>query len=230
MIMRLKSGSAIMSAPGQPNNPQYIVKLVGKVMSVSLETANVVTRYLRDVVMIKLAESSISLDANTLTYLVDANESTFAPAQHDDRVNQECLAVYKIFLYAQSLNISPTAYDECLNIKCVERRALHELFAQFQISVEEDCRRTLRDQRVHHLLTKHNGENDCIILAESEVMGSDILLTNDDDFINRLSNETAVILAKPAALWTDMNIQSGAEPIWKPGPGHPHEHETWWRA
>jgi len=60
--------------------------------------------------------------------------------------------------------------------------------------------------RVSQLLEFHSGENDCKILAESELTEIETLITCDTRFLKHLPSKARVRLCSPSEYWDWMSV------------------------
>jgi hypothetical protein len=119
---------------------------------------------------------------------------------------------------------------EVAEIRVHERREIHEsfvltLFHDYPVRNPEAV-----SARALTFKTLHPKHNDCRILAESEELELQVLLTYDDDFRRRLSSVSPMVrLFTPCAYWDSLGIPKGAHTKISPHYTNPLSSQTWWR-
>jgi hypothetical protein len=68
-----------------------------------------------------------------------------------------------------------------------------------------------------------------MVLAEAEDVGLSVLLTFDNNFVQRLGPRTRLRVDRPASFWASLGIPRGAAPLKLPWPDNPLAAQVWWR-
>lgn len=182
--------------------------------------------------------STIALDSNLLTYLLRAMSPSYNPETDKGKYVPELIAIFRCYIYvAQTFYITPTVVEEYLKISDskeengVKFKDLHQRLHKLMLMdlSPAPCPKKV-DCRKDYYLKYHKTVNDCKILAEAEIGRMDILLTNDDEFYNRLHRHTKSLkLMKPTEFWESLKIAKGSRPILEPRHENPLYGKNWWR-
>ncbi len=178
---------------------------------------------------------NVGLDSQSLSYLLDAVAGISEPI---DVLQIEKVALVRSWFYKPgnfSFILTETVVSEVSKISNIERREFHESFIR-TLFLDYPVRdaNTVK-ARAEEFKKYHGGFNDCLILAEAEEIGLDILITYDHDFWSRLRNvSNTTKLMKPNDYWLNLDIQKGAKPTtvpYNPNPvdANPLSFEQWWR-
>ena len=191
--------------------------------------------------MEKVKEQLVSLDANCLTYWIEAHGIN--PIEPVDALADQRVALLRSYIYAPEMlcfSMSPTAWRQCLDIPDESKRANHEswdvLIDTFQVVDTKAV--DLRTQELLH--TASSGGNtpgiidrnlhDYRILAECEQFGVDVLLTFDIRFnrvLGPLARGTRIL--RPSEFWTTLDLPRGAPEKRSPAGSNPLAMQNWWR-
>lgn len=167
------------------------------------------------------------MDSQCLSYLVDALTQISIPK---DALALQRIALAKIFFYCPgTLWTTPTVSRECAKIRQIQRAELHQswILTHFGILPFDQ---SATERRATDLSVLHSGKNDCLILAEAEATGYDVLITNDRAFRRNLSPHSKVLLINPAEYWGSMAVPPGTVPSKAPTLDNPLSGQVWWRA
>jgi predicted nucleic acid-binding protein len=174
---------------------------------------------------------AVAVDSNMLTYLHDATSPSFNPDLDPDRdlVAQKLALVRTLFYWDGTLRLVPTVTAEYQRIKESVRRESHDVFAMVLFDEVVD----LDDQRVEglkqHYLKFHSDSDDCGIVAEAELAGTDVLLTYDEGLRRHLNSQlNSLRLMDAQQFWNGLGIPRGAPPHVLPKHGNPLLERTWW--
>jgi len=182
-------------------------------------------------------ELKVGVDSMALTYLVLAMQPSYDPAMDDERLAEERIAIFRLYLHTvETFFVPPTVLKEYQPIRDSEWREQHRgicevLLFDYPWKVEEQA----VDQRKEFYLKFHNKEKDCQMVAESEIGdigfgGLDVLLTNDDGLLKHLSGKTQTLnLIKPSEYWQSLAIPKGTRPRTVPHATNPLAKKTWWK-
>jgi hypothetical protein len=175
-------------------------------------------------------KDAIGLDANCLTYFVEALKDGSEPT---DGLAEQKVALARCFLYApEAFWVTPTVVQECAKIPGADSSAQHRTWMSAHISQRPLSSPESIERRTVELQAWHPGlenANDCRILAEAEDTRLTVLLSYDKPFVRRLQPHTAVKLTEPARFWGSLAIPRGASPLWLPCMDNPLVRQTWWR-
>jgi predicted nucleic acid-binding protein len=164
-----------------------------------------------------------------LSYLLDAIAGVLEPT---DTLALERKALVRSWFYLQegTFFITETVMKEVVEMRACDRRDFHEsfvmtLFNDYPVGNADAVARRARDFKAIH-----REINDCHILAESEELGIDVLLTYDNDFRRRLANVSPTVrIMTPCLYWDSLGIPRGALPRTVPHHSNPLSAQTWWR-
>ena len=171
----------------------------------------------------------VGLDSQCLSYLLDAISEVNEPI---DPLALERIALIRSWFYLEegTLFITETVMKEVAKMRASDRRDFHEsfvrtLFHDYPVgNVDAVVTRALYFKSIHP------EPNDCRILAESEELGIDVLLTYDRNFIRRLTTVSSTVrLMTPCSYWDSLRIPRGALPKTVPHHTNPLSTQTWWR-
>ncbi len=173
---------------------------------------------------------SVALDANALTYLIEAMDPGYDPCSDDPALARERISMLRAYLYAGiSFHVLPQVTSEYKCISKTDWRELHDHITGAlltEVDWKLDCQTVNR--RKAAFLSFHKKEKDCQVLAEAETANMAVLLTRDDKFIQRLSSATAVRMLYPSDFWQCQNIQPGSDPKREPSESNPLHGKSWW--
>lgn len=177
-----------------------------------------------------LINTDIAIDSNCHTYLVDAMYSCEQPV---DKLANQKIALLRIYLYRNKiLHISPTVKLEYQKIKETSKKERHDGVSNVLLGDVPKSDYKITENRFNFYANFYKGkkkENDCRILAESELGGCLYLLTYDFDFLKQLKEKTKSIkMRTPVEFWDSLNISKGSKPIRAPHPTNPLSKQTWW--
>ncbi|MGB8993168.1 MAG: type II toxin-antitoxin system VapC family toxin [Desulfobaccales bacterium] len=171
----------------------------------------------------------IAIDSNILSYFVDVTLPNYDPLNDHESLRNEKISTLRIALYDRDtrLYILPLVEIEWRCISDTQRRFLHSMgklvvFSSRPWRIDS----TKLKQLIAYLLKNHPKEKDCQLLAEAELTGMKIILTNDNDFIKNLSNKTTVMILRPSEYLKKLNIKMGTPPIRRPDKSNPLIHKT----
>jgi len=171
-----------------------------------------------------------ALDSQCFTYLITALVS---PNEPTDVLAKEKVALVRSFLYSGAYHfITPTADKEWRQISDQSRRDFHKIWNSVNIGTTpfySPNQQAEADARVAELLKFHNGRNDCLILAEAEILGASKLLSFDKLFVRNLTLQAKIELISPSEHWLSMNIAPGSKPEVVPHTNNPLAQAYWWR-
>jgi len=170
---------------------------------------------------------TVGIDSNCLSYIIDVLEGVPEPA---DELARQKSALARLFFYRrETLWATPTVKAECLPIRNARRRALHESWMNVHFGPLPLNNPERVKTRAVELQAFHGDKDDCTILAEAEDMGFDVLLSYDEEFIDRLGKHSEVRLMKPAPYWESLKFPRGSPPSRMPAYGNPLGWQSWWR-
>ena len=177
----------------------------------------------------------VGLDSQSLSYLLDAVAGISEPI---DVLQLEKKALVRSWFYKPgdfSFILTETVVSEVSKISNIERREFHESFIR-TLFLDYPVRDINAVQaRAEEFQKYHVGFSDCLILAEAEDIGLDILITYDHDFWRRLQNVSHTTkIMKPNDYWLQLGIPKGATPTtvpYNPNPedANPLSFQQWWR-
>jgi hypothetical protein len=181
-----------------------------------------------------LLNKKISIDSNSLTYLLEAISIGYDPQNDNSSLRSERLAMIRIFLYRDMgfFYVLPSVKKEYLKITDNQWRKEHENLVQILLkNYPFTLDKNNLHKRIRELLLYHNSTKDCTILAEAEQSNMDILLTRDIDFIKRLSPyANNVNIVKASDYFKTLNIKPGSQPKLRPSESNPLSKKNWWRV
>lgn len=174
----------------------------------------------------------VGVDANAMTYLIDAWSVGYDPAEDDAKLATEKTAMLRILLYARHpLCLTQTVAEQYSEISDQSKRCSHwEAHQIILIDGPWDIDLRLRDERVEVLRQFHSDRSDCRIAAEAEQSGFARLLSFDREFASRLDphlNDTEVVA--PSRHWECLAIRRGTTPRIQPHKSNPLSQQRWWR-
>jgi predicted nucleic-acid-binding protein len=171
----------------------------------------------------------VAMDSNCLTYLASVINDVNQPS---DNLADEKMALFRILVYASPVYYNNTVRTEYDNFSDEQKKVVDE-------NATEICYRPILFglQLVNNIAeeynTYHKGKghlNDCMILAEAELIKANVLLTYDPEFYENLRSQSPYVkLLKPSECWDLLSIGHGAEPIYRPKTINPNGDELWWR-
>ncbi len=176
-------------------------------------------------------EMNISIDSNSLTYLIQAIDPSYDPLKDKEAVFLQRASMLRIFLYGGlRCAILPQVIKEIGDIPNYEWKDIHEstigiLFHE----VAQNYSESDLVNRKEKLLEKHPKEKDCSLLAEAEFYGINVLLTRDKKFRNRLNPISDVEIIFPSDYFQLLNVDQNSEPIFSPHKTNPLFGKTWWK-
>ena len=170
----------------------------------------------------------VSLDSQCLSYLLDVIAGVSEPT---DLLADERKALIRSWFYKPgTFVLTETVISEVSRIRNVDRREFHESFIR-TLFLDYPVRDLAGVQaKAAQFEAYHPKPCDCRILAESEELGSDFLLTYDYEFWKRLSKVSdKTKLMKPLDYWTSWGIPRGSEPMTVQPNKNPFSTKTCWR-
>lgn len=175
----------------------------------------------------------IAYDSNALTRLIEANCPNYDPAtDHDDRKRPERVAAFRIFICYDICPGLPTVRVEYERIKqdaCrEEHRALDFIHFDWM-----DLDQAQVNVRAAHYATYHSDDDDCRVVAEAEVAGVAVLLSDDQPLRKHMRNRAKPLhVVTPSAYWRFMRMHGLNVLRRRPADftthPHPHANRTWW--
>ncbi len=175
---------------------------------------------------------SAAVDSNALTYLVNAIfVQGYDPACDNSSLADERIAMSRLFMYGDcKLWVPPAVKSETADIPVGELQHAHNRVIWYQLlDHDSDAAESAIELRVNELLQHHGGVNDCRVVAETEAMKLDYLLTRDDRLKNRLQAFTKVQILRPAELWNSLDIKCAPPHAMVPAADNPLSAYDWWR-
>ncbi len=171
--------------------------------------------------------NQIGLDSQCLSYLIDAMASICRPSR---LIAEQQLALIRCFFYLpNTLWVTQTVTTECARIRDIELSDLHKSFINILFGELPLHDPSVTKNRATELGLHHSGKADCLVLAEAEDVGHQVLLTFDSSFINRLSlHAKNVKLVKPNDYWSSLGMPHGIKPDKVPHPTNPLAFQDWW--
>ena len=169
----------------------------------------------------------IGIDSQCLSYLIDAIQGINEPF---DNIAPEKIALFRIYLYRSgTFFVTPTVIEECAAIRNKARKELHDMFIGVLFDDAHVRNREKIAIRTIELGQYHSGTNDCRILAEAEDSELIVLISYDNNFLNRLGKVSqSVKLYRPTEYWTELNIEKGCKPDKMPSRSNPIAQQKWW--
>ena len=170
----------------------------------------------------------IGVDSQCLSYLLDAINDVLEPT---DALADERKALIRIWFYQPGpYFVTQTVVNECRRIKNAERKAFHQSFIDSLFANPPNRDNKLIENRTKEFFLLHPYLSDCRILAESEEIGLNVLLTYDRKFMRRLSQSSSLVrLITPSEYWTGLYLPLGSRPLTVPHQTNPLSLQTWWR-
>lgn len=172
----------------------------------------------------------IGLDSQCLSYLLDAIAGIEEPT---DVLAPEKKALIRSWFYRPgnfAYTLTATVVAEVRAISNTERRELHESFIRTLFLDYPVSDSLAIQERAAYFAMIHPGLRDCRILAESEELGLDLVLTYDHDFWRRLRYASPTTkLVKPSEYWASLGVPEGVAPQTVPHPTNPLSSKSWWR-
>jgi hypothetical protein len=172
-------------------------------------------------------EHDIFVDSSCLSCVIAAMQGVAAPT--GDLAAQE-VALVRTYLYAPgTLWTVPTVDREFERLTEPAQRAGHRAWVSvlFGLRPPQDYGAVRR--RTDELGKAHGDPDDCLVVAEVEGAGGDVLLTLDGGMVRHLAPHTRLFLTTPALYWEALTIPRGARPRQVPAPANPLRREEWWR-
>jgi len=150
-----------------------------------------------------------------------------------DKLADQEIALLRTYLYRDDiLYITSTVMSEYQNIKDALKKERHEGISNVVLGDVPKSNTEIIENRFKYYSNFYKGqkkENDCRILAESELGGCQYLLTYDFDFLSRLKDKTeTIIITTPVEFWLLLNVPHGARTVRKPSDTNPLSNQTWW--
>lgn len=175
-----------------------------------------------------MTRQKVGLDSQCLSYLIDAANSVSEPT---GPLADERKALLRVWFYGPGrFYVSETVLSECVRIRGIERRQLHESFGAITYWGLPVRDAGTVSKRVAELLLLHPKVSDCRILAEAEDLALDTLLTYDKQMIKRLcAVSSRAALTTPSNYWLNLGILQGAIPHSVPHATNPLSGQSWWR-
>lgn len=174
----------------------------------------------------------IGVDTNIVDYLVRAKTEGYDPKTDPDPVlATEKVAAYRIFLCADALAVGPTVNGE---IEKTADPAFRYQLITFRDDhlVELNTDGAKAERRAEFFHQYHTGEKnwrDCLVVAEAEIGGLQVLLTFDFGLRKRLYGKAGSLRLKaPSEYWAEMSITRGQQLRWAPAQTNPLYAAKWW--
>jgi predicted nucleic-acid-binding protein len=171
-----------------------------------------------------------ALDSQCFTYLITALEKVEEPT---GPLAAQKKALFRSFLYSGASHfITPTVDKEWRQIPDKAKRKMHEIWNSVHIgtmrfwSAGQEAKVSAR---ANEFVAIHPRMNDCLILAEAEVLGANKLITFDQRFLEQLAPISTIKMVTPEDHWLSMRIKPGTKPKVIPESSNPASRETWWR-
>lgn len=174
----------------------------------------------------------IGIDANALTYLVEALLPGYDPENDSSDLAEERIAMLRIYFYRdEPYYVLPSVKVEYKKIPNELTRDQHEsihwiLLLDYNWKLDA----SKLNNRKQELLKHHTEDKDCQIVAEAELAGFEILLTCDVDLRKRLESRTNNLrILTPKEYWDSLEIPRGEKPEFQPTRSNPLFYAKWWR-
>lgn len=159
-----------------------------------------------------------------MTYLVNAiGVDGYDPAQDNSGLTDERIAMSRLFMYGDcKLWVPSVVRSETTDIPPGELQDAHNRMTWYQLlDHDSDAAEFAIERRVSELLQRHGGANDNRVVAETEAMELDYLITRDDRLKNRLQAFTKVRILRPTELWNALGIKCAPRHAMVPAPDNP---------
>jgi hypothetical protein len=178
--------------------------------------------------------NKIAIDSNILSYFVDVTLPNYNPLNDHEPLRREKISTLRIALYTDvrdnRLYILPIVDSEWQLISDNQRRFLHSMgklvvFSSRPWKIDQNMLIQFKSE----FFIDHPKENDCRLLAEALLSGMNIVLTNDKDFIKKLSCKTTVTILTPSAYLEKLRIKPGTTPVRRPDSSNPLSQKNWWK-
>ena len=175
-----------------------------------------------------MSDPKVGLDSNCLSYLLDGIAGISEPI---DPLASEKKALLRSWFYLpKTFILTETVISEVARIRNLERREFHEGFVRTLFCDYPVRTLSVVQARAMQLEIVHPKPSDCRILAETEELRLDILLTYDHHFRKRLASASSkVSVMTPSSYWASLNIPKGAPPKTVPHHTNPLSQQSWWR-
>jgi hypothetical protein len=170
------------------------------------------------------------IDTHILDYFDSAMHSDDLQMSSDQDLRDQEVAILRLFLWAD-FGIGRIAAEEVGQISNREKRERLERIIGIQLPevwVQEEDDDHWRG-RVIELGQHHDGNRDCELVAEAEIVGASIFLSYDKTMVRRLKPHARVSLLFPTEYWNALAIPRGTPSKWKPAPENPLADTTFWR-
>lgn len=174
----------------------------------------------------------VALDANCVTFFMEAMWDDYDPAQDKSDLAAERSAILKAWLFTGfAYTLLPAAEAEYMRIRNKERlEAHHAVAGALMLDVADPISQDLVSVRVSELLPLHSGEADCRTLAEAELVPVATLLSFDKRMITHLQNQSRVVaILTPSQYLIALALAPDAKPVLQPMPANPLSQKSWWR-
>jgi hypothetical protein len=173
-----------------------------------------------------------AVDSNALTYLVNAiGVEGYDPARDNSGLADERIAMSRLFMYGDCrLWVPPIVRTETADIPAGELRDAQNRMTWYQLLDHDSgvAEATIK-RRTDELLGHHAGANDCRVVAETETMELDYLVTRDDRLHRHLQAHTRVQIVRPTQLWESLDIHCAPAHAMVPARDNPLTAYDWWR-
>ena len=179
------------------------------------------------------ADHQVALDANCVTFYMEAMWDDYDPARDNTEIAPERAALLRAWLFTDiTYTLLPAAEAE---YKCIRDRARLEahnaVAGALMLDVADPLPEAVVSARASELRISHGGAADCRTLAEAELVPVEVLLTFDKQMIARLRDKSkSVRIMKPSEYLHSLDLGPHAQPVLRPKPENPLSEKTWWKV
>lgn len=172
----------------------------------------------------------VTLDSNTMTYLAQVFHPDYDPESDSSGLRDDRIALFRLYLYLDNIPwIVPAIEQEYQQIKEQQRLQSHTHLAYAYLNEAPELPDIPEvEERVKELLVRHPGEQDCRVVAQTEALGANVLLSCDNDLLRHLSSVARISLERPTTYWNQLAVPRGKRPRLEPKLGSA-EKTVWWK-
>jgi hypothetical protein len=178
-----------------------------------------------------MEEKQTLIDAMIVDYLVNAMDNKYYPNRDSDqKLRMERVAAFRLFLWAQ-LSMAPSANRQLRQTKNPEWLGKLERLVLIHLGEPQidSVFRVKSEIRAKELNQHHSDLDDCLIVAEAELLGCSALVTFDSTLKKRLSSVAQLPITTTSEEWNRLAIPRGKPSCWQPADSNPKLVEQWWR-
>ena len=175
------------------------------------------------------AEGVTLLDTCILSYLARVLDPSYLPAGQP--VDDQGIATLRLHFWGVALGVGRVPIREVGRTPHeLDRWGIDRMITNLLDEPELPPAAGPRlKERAHDLMRVHPHEEDCLVVAEAEILHADCLITFDKKMRKKLNGVASIAVLSPTELWVRLVVPHGTPPKIVPHPTNPLRQQTFWR-